>query len=749
MRCLLLLLSALTILALAIPGDTVLGQGSTGNARLVFQATVPGSRESKFPDVAGFASTVHISSNINRADAVLWSKGDTATDFGSPTSLGDAPGQPDFSPTTVATGADGAIHFAWINQETRTVYYRYRAPGAGWGPQRTVFTVSSDIPVSPDIEVASDGAVLITWRVPDRPASVARSTNNGASWSSPIVVGERAVINAPALATGPNGAAAVTFTAGERDLLQIYAAIWNGSTFVPQRVSPLNSNYANPTATYDANGTLYVAYRGNDTSGGNSGAFVAAYQGNNQWQITRVVGAADYNDRVNIRSDRSGNMHLAWTANAGAGLRVYYSVRPAGTSAFTAPVDASNEAGTVFNASLGTTVSDAAYAHVVSELFTGGTSFVRYHLFAAAAGALVGAQPVIEDGDEISERKASVTVSFTNIQGQPTRVRWRWNAEPTDTANDSNGWQPFTNPINVPLPESILDDAPCSPERLFVQVQEADGDTSSSQSDDITIDTGINAALIVTNPYSNRKAPRFTPALLADVGTGGASDGDPGYTRDPIYYLQVQGVNECSGLEDVAAGRSTTTIARAITITDNSFANVLGYPGAMSQGPNQLIIRVGDRAGNFTDYNQSLIYDPVKPTLDDNSPGSVTVSSDPRATILTTLTFAGINVTDNLYPGRGYWGVWIAVSRTESASPATDPALRWTPVQAPGSTDDFTIRNFSLATNLNGALEPGAYYLYVRFLDGAGNATDGVLTASVTLTQVTLPTASLPLVRGR
>jgi len=37
--------------------------------------------------------------------------------------------------------------------------------------------------------------------------------------------------------------------------------------------------------------------------------------------------------------------------------------------------------------------------------------------------------------------------------------------------------------------------------------------------------------------------------------------------------------------------------------------------------------------------------------------------------------------------------------------------------------------------------------VYVRFLDGAGNPTDGYLTASVTLSQITRPQVSLPLVR--
>jgi hypothetical protein len=124
------------------------------------------------------------------------------------------------------------------------------------------------------------------------------------------------------------------------------------------------------------------------------------------------------------------------------------------------------------------------------------------------------------------------------------------------------------------------------------------------------------------------------------------------------------------------------------------------------------------------------------------------VNSNAQATILTTLSFSNLTVTDNAYPGRGFWGVWLANSREPVSNPATDPDLVWIPVQAPGEGTSFTIANWSLAAGLRpDQRTPGAYYVYARFLDGAGNPTDGYLAATINLTNVTFPRTHLPVTR--
>jgi hypothetical protein len=116
--------------------------------------------------------------------------------------------------------------------------------------------------------------------------------------------------------------------------------------------------------------------------------------------------------------------------------------------------------------------------------------------------------------------------------------------------------------------------------------------------------------------------------------------------------------------------------------------------------------------------------------------------------MLVELQFTSLSVTDNLYPGRGFWGVWLANSRTPVANPAADPTLVWVPVEVPGDSNNFSIV-WSLASGLPEAQRtPGTYYIYARVLDGAGNPSATVLpVTTITLDQVTFPQVFLPMVQ--
>jgi hypothetical protein len=748
MRRILSLFSGILAVAVLAAGAPAFAQ-STTTPRAVFQATVPGIRLNKFPDIAAFGRTVHIGSNSNRRDAVYVTKPDTATTFSAPLVLGLAEDQGDYSPVTIATGPDGAVYFAYLNFVTGRISLRIRpANSTTWGPERLVYSRSgSEFLANLHMGVGSDNAIYVAWRVADQKMRVRRSADGGLTWSSVFQLGERFGIGLPFVATGRSGQAAVVFTAETSAVeLGVFAAIWNGSGFTTEPISPSRGGFANPSAAYDPDGNLYAAYRGVEKEGGNSGLFFATRAGAGSWQVQRLLGPSEIFDLVNVQSDEAGNLHLAWIATASGQQQVFYAFRPRG-GAFGDPVAAANPGGAIFNPTLAANVGDQAYGHVVSEFFQGDSTLVRYYLFAAAAAAPVGAQPVIEDGEQITEKEPSVSVRFDNVRGTPTQIRWRWGSAPTDAANDSSGWRDFKNPMDIPLPDSILANVPCSPVRLFTQVREADGDLGQGENDDITVDTGINAALSVGNPYS-RKASEFTPvpAALADVGTGGASDGDLGYTRDPIYYVQLLGTNDCSGIKSLAVGRGGTSTQKAIVVSKETFANVLGYPGTMVPGPNQLLVQVVDQAGNIGNYPQSIILDQVRPVLDAAAPGTLAVAANAKATMLTRLTFSNVAVTDDRYPG-GFWGVWIANSRTQVADPATSTALNWYPLRATAANGSFVINNWSLATGLPGPLQPGTYYVYVRFLDGAGNASTGVLSASVSLSAVTRPQTSMPLIR--
>ncbi len=757
MRRLSPLLSGLIALTLLIAGAPVLAQ-SRAQPRQISQFTISGLTLTKYPDIATSGRTVHIGANRNRSDAVYLSKADTAQSFSGAEVLGSAPGQPDFSPVSVAAEADGTVHMAWINQQTRQLLYRNRPAGGAFGPTRTI-TTSSGFPASINVGVDGNGVVYVAWRLADQPHRVVRSTDDGVNWSSPFLLGSRAGINFPFVVTGPGSQAAVVYTSPEGDSLQIFAAIWNGSSFNIERITPLSGNYADPTGAFDTDGNLYVAYRGVEGDA-NSGVWLATRQSDGQWQRSRIAQPSIVNDMVNVQTDPQGNLHLSWIATVSRQQQVFYAFRPRGGT-FSDIVAAPNPGGSIFNSRLAANIGDESYGHVISEFFQGdgGTTSVRYYLFGTQVGPIVKADPVIEDNKEYSERKTSVLVTFNDVQGDPTQLRWRWGAAHDDNNDDSGGWQPFSNPITIPVPERILDAATCSPVMLFTQVRNADG-AGEAQTDDIIFDTGISGSAVAINPYSRYRAPVFDPAAsagltvtvglgeigLADIGTEGANDGDPAYTRVRGAYVEVRGPNDCSGLKSVSTGRSLTTFTKSLTITDNAFAGVIGYPGSMTVGENPLIVRVADQAGNFADFEQRLIYDPNKPVLTSSSPDSLTATSNPSATVLVRLDVRDVTVSD-AYPGRGFWGVWVANSRTPVADPATNLDLRWSPIPAPGTGSEFSIE-WSLGSGLPASqLTPGTYYIYMRFLDGAGNATDGVISTTLEIDQVTKPTTMLPLVR--
>jgi hypothetical protein len=81
------------------------------------------------------------------------------------------------------------------------------------------------------------------------------------------------------------------------------------------------------------------------------------------------------------------------------------------------------------------------------------------------------------------------------------------------------------------------------------------------------------------------------------------------------------------------------------------------------------------------------------------------------------------------------------------ANPVTDTSLQWAALAVPGTSADFTLANWNLLNSIPAANQtPGDYYVYVRFLDGAGNPTGDYISTKVTLATVTKPSATLPLI---
>jgi hypothetical protein len=326
----------------------------------------------------------------------------------------------------------------------------------------------------------------------------------------------------------------------------------------------------------------------------------------------------------------------------------------------------------------------------------------------------------------------TITVNLTDVSGNPTQMQVAFDSAPTD-ATPKEAYQPtFTRRA----PDSVA----CA-RTVNVVLYDAEGKKSRTLTTNFTLDAAVQDATAVRNPYKRENAVIYT----ADAGNTPA-DGDPSYTRKQAFYVEVTNNGECTGLKQLRIGSSAQTLGSPFAISGNFFANVLPIPGDVKVGPNTIVLETSDNAGNTDQVSSTIYYDPTPPVLETKGSVSATVpSSGPN--VLVSLQFSSNTVTDNMYGDRGFWGVWVANSRTSVANPITDTTLEWSAVAAPGDGADFTLPGWNVLNSIPVANQtPGDYYIYVRFLDGAGNPTGDFISTKVTLSAITKPSASLPLV---
>lgn len=738
-RRILLFLSAI-FLASALPAARPAFAQSNPTARLVTEFKIPNVTRQKFPSIATRNGIVHLAANNNEEDAFYWNKSETAADFGSPFRVGAAQGQGDYSTPALFVTPDNSVYYVWGSIEERLIKLRVRDPSGNWGPQRTV---AADLPFAIFSRVAvAQGRIFVFWQDPDtrdnRPL-FRTSNDGGATWSSTGTIGtEKTFSSMPGVAVGPNGEVAFVYSNVD---YEINVALWNGSGFNIEEVTQFG--YARPTISFSPDGTLYVAFGGIEDSGPLAASFYARRQAPGNWQVQKLADGKPFGN-VNVVVDNNGHLHFAWVADVNRGLRVNYGV--ASTSGARSPIASSNT-GDNFQAHLSVSDANTNLAHVASERFEGAVSVLQYLQFEGIVAPPVNAVPEIEGNNLPIRPKDSVSVAFTQVVGSPNEILWNWGAPPTDSDNDSGGWKPFANPMTIalPPPPRPID---CTPLVLFTKVRNGGNTQPGFSSDNVRFDGQVNVAKAATNPYMQRKAPIFTDAILQDLGvSGGASDGAPNYTRAPIFYMELRNRADCTGIKDVATGTSTSNLSTPTPIREGAFANIVPFPTIPNPGPFSVVVQVSDSLGNTDTYTPTFIYDTGAPVLTSPATVAFTTTVDPESTLLVDLNFNNLAVTDDFYPSPGYWGAWVANSRSVVQNPGTDANLLWTPVRISNGGTSAAISRWSLAAGLDSAeVTSGTYHVYVRFLDGAGNPSAAILTTSVSIDNVTRPEVYLPLI---
>lgn len=722
----------------------------------------------KYPQLAVNANGVYVSATdgISASEngiVKLWVKGEEDAAFPAPLQLGavGAGIAQDWVQTAVATAPTGEVYVLWIDQAAKSIHLRRREPGGNWHPATFEVMRGHVFAVEPALAVRTDGQVVAAWR-DDGYMQFAFSNDRGATWSAVgTITAVKAYKSQTALAAGPNGELAITFTRDTPRPLHVMVAFWNGSSFT----TPIDVNgstsavFADASVSFSAdpapNTRMVVAFRGSD-----DGIFFAeklVSDSGSLWSAVQLIGGKG-DGRVSVDYDQFGTLHLTWIRQGTSRNvnQVFYAARPAGQPFL--PVVNAPTVAPVFNAWGDARAGSRSYMHVVHEIFQGGVPKPRYVLF-RAPGGFPNSPPLIQNGASIigGVGISTVNVTFPNLPttNAPDQVRWRWGAPPTDTENDSGGWQPLastgpTSVVTVPIPAALQTDIGCVERVLYTQLRRStDGLVGQVQADGVIIDTSVLGGIVIANPFSRWKTSPFTSVTLADlIGEGGASDGHPDYTRVPALFVEARSLGDCSGLQSFALAPNTAALnsVNNLAISGSRFANVLPYPGTISEGPMPVAVQMRDALGNTMQATRTLTYDVTPPVLNGGNLQALAIPAAP--TILVDLQFTSLSVTDNLYPGRGFWGVWLANSRTPVANPAADPTLVWVPVEVPGDSTNFSIV-WSLASGLPEAQRtPGTYYIYARVLDGAGNPSATVLpVTTITLDQVTFPQVFLPMVQ--
>jgi hypothetical protein len=688
----------------------------------------------KYPRVSGRGNQVDIISNPNQITN-YWSASAAPVGVSSPTNLGATAGKTDYANASIARGPDGTLYAAWIVQKSR-IALRRKPPGGGWEAVRTVYRTGSFMSQI-DITVSGSGQIFVTWNQ-DYAYRFARSTDRGNTWTSARAVSSRSPYRVLRMAGGPGDTVVGAFGSGNG---HVYAAIWNGSSFATLDLTPFRRGsdfFAEPGAAVAPNGKIYVAWR--SAAGG---IYYTERQPDGSWPVSKLARGNAYGT-VGIATDGGNNLHIFWSSDISGDWDMWYAFKPA-AGEWQGPVRAPVNASILANPSGAGTIGARAYGHAVVEQFDGSSSVLRYQQFSSDANVL-GATPVL-DGGAPSTRNSRVTVGFTNVVGSPDSVRYHWDAPPTD----ADAWVPFANPLTIDGPPGVSADA-CSTHTLYTQVRKGSTVAQETAQDSEVFDTGVQALALALNP-NLAFLPGPATSTSAETGSPGGSDGDPRYTRDPRFYLSLNGVADCSGLKEfTVAGVTPSAVAvGASGIYNGSFA----LPGGSASGERTIEVQASDQLGNARNWSFSMIYDPPAgdglPVL--KSGGKL--EADDANSVIRTLTFQDISVDDNLYgqsgenlsAGKQFWGVAIA-NTTSPTVTVDDPGLQWYPVRvaAPGSSFSVQWDLFSgLGYTSDFANKPGDYYIFVRFLDGAGNPSTGSLKTKVTLTEgYELPTQRLP-----
>jgi hypothetical protein len=597
---------------------------------------------------------------------------------------------------------NGVAHIVWIDQAggggSYNVFYRTRAPGGVLGniirPRP-----SNASQTRPQVAVTNDGRVHIVYEdTPSKDIFYARS--EGTSW--------------------------------------VVQNLANNSR--------TNSN--NPSITTDGT-NIFVAWGEGLTSEDKDVQFRASFDGGLTFSDrVNVASGPSFAEHVNlVYSSASGRVHIVWQDNLGVpggGIppgEIYYREFDPASRTFTVARRLTNKppASDVPRIAVG-----AKRAQVFWQDRTGDDN--ELSIFTQGAEITSVNQPCnaamqIENG-AATTNKTRVNLTFNSTDCP--QVAFAQIGVDQEPAANAPLQQVTNNTIAVDLPTNNA----CVRTIFARPYRSQQGQPGSVTSDSIVQDTKVDALVTVSNPNTRGAT------TLQDALQNGASNGDANYTRSNQARLTIRaGAQECGSLKQLQVLDTNGNPTLTVPIANNSFVGTIPLP-TLTPGLKNFTFAVTDEVGNpAQQLTGQIVYDPLRPGGDLAPPvGAPTLVSDAVLTrttnlnnVLQTLRLSNVAVNDDLFgnvpgfpaiaQGARFWGVWIANSTTPITNPldinsAAAQGLQWTPLEVP--TASRVISNgisfdvsWSLATGLPDLLvntnQARTVYVYVAFLDGAGN----------------------------
>jgi len=264
------------------------------------------------------------------------------------------------------------------------------------------------------------------------------------------------------------------------------------------------------------------------------------------------------------------------------------------------------------------------------------------------------------------------------------------------------------------------------------------------------IDSWINTSIFVDTAATVGATATLSntsngPFYLDSYSMRGSSYMADGYTRSNTGILKFTSVTDPSGLDKYTVdGGSPVTflpsmVNQSIPVSMSAITSTVGISLTLTDGA----------SNNETRGLRSLTMD-VDPPVVSSNPTASFVSAG-TGLFTGTLSLSGGSVTDTIYnakTGKDYWGIWVAnAKQSGGVCPAdTSTDLRWgaVPIDSASPSVKWNVLN-GLKT------PPGAndtFCTYVRFLDGAGNASTTAVTATTNI-PMTATKVYTPIVFGQ